>query len=37
MREEGEFMFLLRSKWRRHWRPGTAPNHELKEKRNTGC
>lgn len=34
--EEGrEVVLLLRSKWRRRWRPGTALSHELKEKQNT--
>lgn len=26
-------MVLLRSTWRRHWRPETAPSHELEERR----
>lgn len=28
-------MLLLRSKWRRRWRPGTAPSRELQGKQNT--
>lgn len=33
---EGTLMVLLRSRWKRHWRPETAPSRELKEKENTG-
>lgn len=32
---EGTLMVLLRSRWKMHWRPETAPSHELKEKEST--
>lgn len=32
---EGTLMVLLRSMWKRHWRPETAPSHELEEKEST--